>query len=142
MLRAIMIRLLVADIVDRSRRSCNAASGGTIALPPDRAPLYDGRPSQEPSCLPTISSVSEPAAALSRWRRLIKLATACAPAHGLSESQVEIHVIKTSGDAIQERPLSEAGGKGLFTKELDSALMMGGIDLAVHSAKDLPTFPA
>lgn len=61
-------------------------------------------------------------------------------AHGLDEDAVAIHVIKTSGDAIQDRPLSEAGGKGLFTKELDTALMMGGIDLAVHSAKDLPTF--
>ena len=38
---------------------------------------------------------------------------------GLSASDLEIHVIKTSGDAIQDRPLSEAGGKGLFTKELD-----------------------
>ena len=61
-------------------------------------------------------------------------------AHGLEEAAVEIHVIRTSGDAIQDRPLSEAGGKGLFTKELDTALTMGGIDLAVHSAKDLPTF--
>ena len=61
-------------------------------------------------------------------------------AHGLDEAAVEIHVIKVSGDAIQDRPLSEAGGKGLFTKELDTALMMGGIDLAVHSAKDLPTW--
>lgn len=61
-------------------------------------------------------------------------------AHGLDDKDVEIHVIKTSGDVIQDRPLSEAGGKGLFTKELDTALMMDGIDLAVHSAKDLPTF--
>ncbi len=61
-------------------------------------------------------------------------------AHGLDETQVEIHIIKVSGDAIQDRPLSEAGGKGLFTKELDTSLMMGGIDIAVHSAKDLPTF--
>ena len=61
-------------------------------------------------------------------------------AHGLADADVEIHVIKTSGDAILDRPLSEAGGKGLFTKELDTALMMGSIDLAVHSAKDLPTF--
>ena len=60
--------------------------------------------------------------------------------HDLSGDAVEIHVIKTSGDAILDRPLSEAGGKGLFTKELDTALMMGGIDIAVHSAKDLPTF--
>lgn len=61
-------------------------------------------------------------------------------AHGFEAADIEIHVIKTSGDVIQDRPLSEAGGKGLFTKELDTALMMSGIDLAVHSAKDLPTF--
>jgi len=47
--------------------------------------------------------------------------------------------VKTSGDLIQDRPLSEAGGKGLFTKELDLALERGDIDIAVHSAKDLPT---
>jgi hydroxymethylbilane synthase len=61
-------------------------------------------------------------------------------AYGWGEDQVEIHVIKVSGDAIVDRPLSEAGGKGLFTKELDTSLMMGGIDIAVHSAKDLPTW--
>jgi hydroxymethylbilane synthase len=52
----------------------------------------------------------------------------------------EIVPLKTTGDTIQDRPLSEAGGKGLFTKELDSALERGEIDIAVHSAKDLPTF--
>jgi hydroxymethylbilane synthase len=52
---------------------------------------------------------------------------------------VEIVVIKTTGDAIQDRPLSEAGGKGLFVKEIDEALLDGRVDLAVHSAKDLPT---
>lgn len=61
-------------------------------------------------------------------------------AHGLGDADIEIRVIKVSGDAIVDRPLAEAGGKGLFTKELDTSLMMGGIDLAVHSAKDLPTF--
>ena len=63
-----------------------------------------------------------------------------AAALGWSVEQIPLSIIKTTGDAIQDRPLSEAGGKGLFTKELDSALMMSGIDLAVHSAKDLPTF--
>jgi hydroxymethylbilane synthase len=53
----------------------------------------------------------------------------------------EIVVIKTSGDMIQDRALSEAGGKGLFTKEIDAAMLGGEIDLAVHSAKDLPTAP-
>ncbi len=48
-------------------------------------------------------------------------------------------MVKTTGDLITDRPLGEAGGKGLFTKELDIALAAGEIDLAVHSAKDLPT---
>jgi hydroxymethylbilane synthase len=56
-----------------------------------------------------------------------------------SEDAVEIVTIRTSGDRIQDRPLSEAGGKGLFTKEIEDALLAGTIDLAVHSAKDMPT---
>jgi len=60
-------------------------------------------------------------------------------AHGLAAEAIEIKVIRTSGDAIQDRPLSEVGGKGLFTKEIEEALIAGQIDLAVHSAKDLPT---
>jgi hydroxymethylbilane synthase len=62
-----------------------------------------------------------------------------AAALGLDVAALALSVIKTTGDAIQDRPLSEAGGKGLFTKELDIALLQGAIDLAVHSAKDLPT---
>ncbi|GLK66468.1 hydroxymethylbilane synthase [Hansschlegelia plantiphila] len=58
---------------------------------------------------------------------------------GTPAETVEIVVIRTTGDAIQDRPLSEAGGKGLFVKEIDEALLDGRIDLAVHSAKDLPT---
>ncbi len=62
-----------------------------------------------------------------------------AAAHG--GEAFEIVVIKTSGDMIQDRALSEAGGKGLFTKEIDAAMLRGEIDLAVHSSKDLPTRP-
>ncbi len=58
---------------------------------------------------------------------------------GAGEDEFEIAVIKTSGDMILDRPLSEAGGKGLFTRELDQAQLDGAIDIAVHSAKDLPT---
>ena len=60
-------------------------------------------------------------------------------AHGLPEDAFAIEVISTSGDRIQDRPLSEAGGKGLFTKEIEEALLAGRIDLAVHSSKDMPT---
>ncbi|MET0574830.1 MAG: hydroxymethylbilane synthase [Mesorhizobium sp.] len=60
-------------------------------------------------------------------------------AHGLPESAFEIVPISTSGDRIQDRPLSEAGGKGLFTKEIEEALLDGRIDIAVHSSKDMPT---
>lgn len=58
---------------------------------------------------------------------------------GLDEAAIEICVIKTSGDRIQDRPLSEVGGKGLFTKELEDALIEKRIDLAVHSMKDVAT---
>ena len=51
----------------------------------------------------------------------------------------EVVVLKTTGDRIQDRPLADAGGKGLFTKELEEALLRGEIDLAVHSMKDVPT---
>ncbi|ASP34798.1 hydroxymethylbilane synthase [Labrenzia sp. VG12] len=60
-------------------------------------------------------------------------------AHALSEDAFEIVVIKTSGDQIQDRPLSEVGGKGLFTKEIEEALLDKRIDIAVHSSKDMPT---
>ena len=50
-----------------------------------------------------------------------------------------MRAIKTSGDRIQDRPLAEAGGKGLFTKEIEEALAAGEVDIAVHSMKDMPT---
>ncbi|MBC8790485.1 MAG: hydroxymethylbilane synthase [Tagaea sp. CACIAM 22H2] len=53
---------------------------------------------------------------------------------------VEIRIYKTTGDRIQDRNLSEAGGKGLFTKEIEEALLARDIDLAVHSMKDVPTY--
>jgi len=62
-----------------------------------------------------------------------------AEARGWEIGKIALRVIRTSGDAIQDRPLAEAGGKGLFTKEIDAALLAGAIDAAVHSAKDLPT---
>ena len=60
-------------------------------------------------------------------------------AHGLPEEAFPVVVITTSGDRIQDRPLAEAGGKGLFTKEIEEALLEDRIDIAVHSSKDMPT---
>ena len=62
-----------------------------------------------------------------------------AVALGVNEEAIELVIIRTSGDAIQDRPLADVGGKGLFTKEIEEALLDGRIDLAVHSAKDMPT---
>jgi hydroxymethylbilane synthase len=53
--------------------------------------------------------------------------------------QAEIRIIKTTGDHLQTASLTGAGGKGLFTKEIEDALLSGEIDVAVHSLKDLPT---
>ncbi|MBP7003678.1 MAG: hydroxymethylbilane synthase [Amaricoccus sp.] len=60
-------------------------------------------------------------------------------AHGLPEAAFEIVPIRTTGDRVQDRPLSELGGKGLFTREIEDALLAGEIDVAVHSMKDMPT---
>lgn len=60
-------------------------------------------------------------------------------AHGLTADDFDIAIIKTTGDMITDKPLAEFGGKGLFTKEIEDALIAGEIDLAVHSMKDMPT---
>ena len=57
--------------------------------------------------------------------------------HNRTEDDFKICVISTAGDRIQDRPLSEVGGKGLFSKEIEVALASGEIDLAVHSTKDM-----
>ncbi|HEY1310114.1 MAG TPA: hydroxymethylbilane synthase [Pseudolabrys sp.] len=67
------------------------------------------------------------------------VAARLAAALGTGEDAFELVVIRTSGDVIQDRSLAEEGGKGLFTKEIEDALLDGRIDLAVHSAKDMPT---
>ena len=66
-------------------------------------------------------------------------ATALAASTGKGQDRFPLRIIKTSGDIIQDRALSESGGKGLFTKEIDEAQLAGEIGVAVHSGKDLPT---
>ncbi len=60
-------------------------------------------------------------------------------AFALPEAAFQIVVIKVTGDQIQDKALREIGGKGLFTREIEEALLDGGIDIAVHSMKDMPT---
>ena len=65
---------------------------------------------------------------------------ALAKAQGFDPARIEVQAIRTTGDRIQDRPLAEVGGKGLFAKEIEEALIENRIDLAVHSSKDMPTF--
>ncbi|QNM82077.1 hydroxymethylbilane synthase [Sphingomonas sabuli] len=65
------------------------------------------------------------------------VAAAMEAARGWPAGHVDIVVIKTSGDRIKDRPLAEVGGKGLWTKEIDSALLRGDVDFSVHSVKDV-----
>jgi hydroxymethylbilane synthase len=71
-----------------------------------------------------------------RVRALLAAAHPELAAHGA----LEIVPIKTTGDKVQDRPLAELGGKGLFTKEIEEALIDRRVDVAVHSAKDVPTW--
>ena len=93
----------------------------TIDLPSPPAPLKIG----------TRGSPLALAQAHETRARLIK-------AFDLEEDALEIVVIKTTGDMVLDRPLKEIGGKGLFTKEIEEALLDGRIDIAVHSMKDMP----
>jgi hydroxymethylbilane synthase len=90
---------------------------------------------------PMVQSVAKPA--LRIGTRASKLAraqadTVRAELEQKSGVSCELVLVKTSGDRIQDRPLTEVGGKGLFTKELEDALLAREIDLAVHSMKDVP----
>ncbi|MGB6539923.1 MAG: hydroxymethylbilane synthase [Xanthobacteraceae bacterium] len=93
----------------------------------------------------TQSSIERPALRIGSRGSPLALAQAnevknrLVAAAGLDTARIEITPIRTTGDAIQDRPLAEAGGKGLFTKEIEQALIAGTIDMAVHSAKDMPT---
>jgi len=88
-----------------------------------------------PATILRIGSRGSPLALAQAREVRDRLAAGC----GLSPERIEIKTIRTTGDAIQDRPLAEAGGKGLFTKEIEEALASGAIDLAVHSSKDMPT---
>src|SRR5436305_8901998 len=89
----------------------------------------------EPSPLLRIGTRGSPLA----LAQASQAAQLISPSASLAPESIKVDVIRTTGDMIRDRPLAEAGGKGLFTKEIDDALLAGRIDLAVHSAKDMPT---
>src|SRR5215207_8133579 len=64
-------------------------------------------------------------------------ARALEQAHGWAPGSVNLVTVRTSGDRVQDRPLAEVGGKALWTKELDLALLAGETDCSVHSMKDV-----
>jgi hydroxymethylbilane synthase len=72
--------------------------------------------------------------------RMVRDALAAAHASLAADAAIEIVPIKTTGDAVQDRRLMDVGGKGLFTKEIEEALLAGRIDCAVHSMKDMQTW--
>jgi len=91
--------------------------------------------SSTPPSILRIGSRGSPLALVQAREVQKRLAIAC----GLAPDAIGIKIIRTTGDTIQDRPLADAGGKGLFTKEIEEALLAGTIDMAVHSSKDMPT---
>ena len=94
----------------------------SIALPSPDAPLK-------------IGTRGSPLALAQAYETRDRLAAA----FDLPEDAFEVVKIKTTGDAVLDRPLKEIGGKGLFTREIEQALIDGSIDIAVHSMKDMPS---
>jgi hydroxymethylbilane synthase len=86
----------------------------------------------------SVLSIGTRGSPLALWQAHEVQRLLCQSLH-LEASQIPLAIIRTSGDRIQDRALSEAGGKGLFTKEIDEAQLDGRARFAVHSAKDLPT---
>ena len=71
--------------------------------------------------------------------RMVKAALAAAVPALADDAAIEIVVVSTQGDRVQDRTLAEIGGKGLFTEEIEAGLLAGTLDIAVHSMKDMPT---
>lgn len=81
-----------------------------------------------------IGTRGSPLALAQAYETRTRLATALA----VAEDAFRIVPIKTTGDRVQDRPLKDIGGKGLFTREIEDAMLCGEIDIAVHSMKDMP----
>ena len=111
-------------------RACQERALSCIAVA--IRPLSMMKPDRERPC--RIGTRGSPLA-LAQATEVRSLLTA---AHGLDPESFEIVVIRTTGDRVSNQPLRDFGGKGLFTKEIEEALLEGRIDCAVHSMKDVP----
>ena len=87
-----------------------------------------------PSARPIIIATRGSALALAQAHAVLAQCRAAFP-----RLQFELSIIKTTGDKLSEASLAQIGGKGVFTKEIEDALLERRVDLAVHSLKDLPT---
>lgn len=87
----------------------------------------------------TIATRGSPLALAQARMTQALLADAMGVPEAERDARFPLLVLKTTGDRVRDRPLADVGGKGLFTKELEEALLRGDADLAVHSLKDLPT---
>jgi hydroxymethylbilane synthase len=103
----------------------------------DTRPTPESVPRHHPRLPLRVGTRASPLALQQTRSFLTILARVCPVLHQMDVFQE--HVIRTTGDAVQDRRLAEIGGKGLFAKEIHEALMDGRIDLAVHSLKDLET---
>jgi hydroxymethylbilane synthase len=124
-----------------SRYDKDSAASGRMLLPslPYRAPPLNNPKktmNKHPGARTIRIGTRGSALALAQAKEVCERLTS---AYGRNIS-FETCIIKTSGDKIQDRALAAAGGKGLFTKELEEALLDESIDLAVHSMKDMPAF--
>lgn len=102
-------------------QNCTLDSAMTLTLPTPAEPLK-------------IGTRGSPLALAQAYETRDRLAAA----FDLPQEAFEIVVIKTTGDRVLDRPLKEIGGKGLFTREIEEAMLCGDIDIAVHSMKDMP----
>lgn len=119
------------DVNPFAERSTTYYNNGTMTAKPNTQPTIRIGTRGSPLALAQTYETRERLAAA--WPDLAQ-----PPVGGVDP--VEIEVIKTTGDMVLDRPLSEIGGKGLFTRELDEAMLDGRIRIAVHSMKDVPTY--
>ena len=119
-------------------------ASGAFLTPPSSAAVLPQQPARVHDVLMAeaiikLGTRGSPLALAQAYETKKRLAEAFPDELGADDA-VEIKVIKTTGDMVLDKALKDVGGKGLFTKELDVQLLNGGVDICVHSMKDVPTW--